>query len=80
MHSLKKAKKRHYIYGSQNLNNQELFPAVHYIYCPEPRDNRMSFPSGLGHLFSSERNQKTRTLYIRNKKFKEKFVLSAHPQ
>ena len=27
---------------------QELFPAVHYIYCGEHRHNRMPFPSGLG--------------------------------
>ena len=27
---------------------QELFPAVHYISCAEPRHKRMPFPSGLG--------------------------------
>jgi len=33
-----------------NFNFQELFPAVHYIFCGEPRHKRMPLPSGLGLL------------------------------
>ena len=33
-----------------NFNFQELFPAVHYIFCGEPHHKRMPLPSGLGVL------------------------------
>ena len=38
---------------------KELFPAVHYICRPEPRDNRMPLPSGLGSGFHKKESEKS---------------------